>query len=421
MVRDGYKKTEIGVLPEDWELIKFEDCFELLPNNTLSRAELNYDFGDVRNIHYGDILMSFPSILNCSVIELPFINSGHIVKNNRSFLINGDVIIADTAEDETVGKATEVFGIETKKIVSGLHTIPCRPKVQFEPKWLGYFINHNVYHDQLLPFITGTKVSAISKSSIKETRIVKPSPKEQTAIAEALSDVDDLITSLEKLVEKKKAIKKGSMQELLTGNKRLPGFSGDWKTVKLGDVADIKDGTHQTPTYVESGIPFYSVETVSNNDFSHTKYITLAEHLRLTSSYKIEKGDVLMTRIGSLGVCKYIDWDVDASFYVSLALLKFKGNDLLAQYMSLLSDFEDFQKEIELNSLQYAIPMKINLGQISEVKIHIPSEQDEIHAIVDIIFDMNSEIQQLKNKIEKYRQLKQSMMSELLTGKIRLI
>src|SRR5574344_2193467 len=107
----------------------------------------------------------------------------------------------------------------------------------------------------------------------------------------------------------------------------------DWEVKKLGEIAYIKDGTHQTPKYVNVGIPFYSVETVVNNDFKNTKYISFKEHKQLTSKFRIEKGDVLMTRIGSIGVCKYIDWNVDASFYVSLTLLKFKS-DTLARFFT---------------------------------------------------------------------------------------
>ena len=98
----------------------------------------------------------------------------------------------------------------------------------------------------------------------------------------------------------------------------------DWELSTLGDVAVIKDGTHQTPKYVPSGVPFFSVEHVTSGDFNKTKFISEQEHRFLTRSFKMEKGDILMTRIGSIGDCKLIDWDVDASFYVSLALLKIK-------------------------------------------------------------------------------------------------
>ena len=161
MVKEGYKQTEAGLIPEDWDTITFTDCFDVLPSNTLSRAELNYNGGKVKNIHYGDVLIKFPSVLDCSKEMLPYVNPECVSKCSTMVLQDGDVIIADTAEDNTVGKATEVIGIGEQRIVSGLHTIPCRPKQKdrFADKWLGYFINHSVYHDQILPFITGIKVS----------------------------------------------------------------------------------------------------------------------------------------------------------------------------------------------------------------------------------------------------------------------
>ena len=104
----------------------------------------------------------------------------------------------------------------------------------FAPKWLGYFMNHSTYHDQLIPYITGTKVSAISKSAISGTMIAVPQKEEQAAIVSALYDIDALITNLEKLIAKKKAIKQGAMQELLTGKRRLPGFDGEWADLIIG-------------------------------------------------------------------------------------------------------------------------------------------------------------------------------------------
>ena len=146
----------------------------------------------------------------------------------------------------------------------------------------------------------------------------------------------------------------------------------------------------------------------------------MEEHERLTSSYKIENGDVLMTRIGSIGKGKFVDWNPNASFYVSLALLKFRGNKLLANFIALLTETEAFRKEAELHSLQFAIPMKINLGQISDIRVKIPTDENETKVIVNILNDMNCEIKELEQKLEKYQMIKQGMMEELLTGKVRL-
>lgn len=418
----GIKKTEIGMIPEEWNVQSFSDTFRILNNNTYSRAELNYASGQFRNIHYGDVLILFPEVLDCTREDVPYINDEVRISGSAQPLQDGDVVMADTAEDETVGKVTEVMNTSDKPVMAGLHTIPCRVKSgELVPKWLGYYMNSHLYHDQLLPYIHGTKVSSVSKGSLGDTVIIVPKASEQKRIVDALSDVDALITNLQKLIQKKKDIRQGTMQRVLTGKNRLQGFSSEWKDTTLGKICDIKDGTHQTPHYVECGIPFYSVETVTNDDFSHVKYISLEEHERLTSSYKIENGDVLMTRIGSIGKGKYVDWNPNASFYVSLALLKFRGNKPLANFIALLTGTEEFQKEAELHSLQFAIPMKINLGQISDIRVRIPADESEIKAIITMLNDMGSEIKRLEQKLNKYKQLKQGMMEELLTGKVRLM
>lgn len=216
----GYKMTELGIIPSDWEVKTFGELFDILPNNTLSRAELNEDSGSFKNVHYGDVLVKFPEWIDCSKNTLPFINSG--AKFNHTALQDGDVIIADTAEDETVGKSTEIYNVGKMKIVSGLHTIPIRPKKKFASKWLGYFINSACWHDQILPFITGTKVSAISKTAIAETKFFYPAKiDEQTAIANVLSDMDTEIATLETKLAKYRKLKTGMMQQLLTGKIRL--------------------------------------------------------------------------------------------------------------------------------------------------------------------------------------------------------
>ena len=418
----GMKKTEIGMIPEDWDVQRFSDTFRILNNNTYSRAELNYASGQFRNIHYGDVLILFPEVLDCTREDVPYINDEVRISGSAQPLQDGVVVMADTAEDETVGKVTEVTNTSDKPVMAGLHTIPCRVKFgEFVPKWLGYYMNSHMYHDQLLPYIHGTKVSSVSKGSLGNTVIIVPKAPEQKKIVDALSDVDALVVDLEKLIRKKKNIRQGTMQRVLTGKNRLQGFSSEWKDTTLGNICDIKDGTHQTPHYVESGIPFYSVETVTNDDFTHVKYISLEEHERLTSSYKIENGDVLMTRIGSIGKGKYVDWNPNASFYVSLALLKFRGNKPLANFIALLTGTEEFQKEAELHSLQFAIPMKINLGQISDIRVRIPAEESEIKAIITMLNDMGSEIKRLEQKLNKYKLLKQGMMEELLIGKVRLM
>ncbi|VBF09523.1 restriction endonuclease S subunits-like protein [Burkholderia pseudomallei] len=191
----------------------------------------------------------------------------------------------------------------------------------------------------------------------------------------------------------------------------------DWIVTRIGDIATVKDGTHQTPRYVPVGIPFYSVEHVTSGNFDDTKFITVDEHKFLTRSFRMERGDILMTRIGSIGDCKLIDWDVDASFYVSLALLKIHGAS--SAYFEQYSKTHSFKREVELHSLASAIPRKINLGPISDVKIVLPPPAEQ-SAIASALSDVDALLSSLDALIAKKRDIKQAAMQQLLTGKTRL-
>ncbi len=166
-----------------------------MQNNALSRAELAND-GEVMNVHYGDILIKYGEVLDIAKDELTYLMDNSIVKKYQASLLrNGDVVIADAAEDETVGKCTEIAGLASGTVLSGLHTIPCRPIINFAKGYLGYYMNSSTYHDQLLPLIQGTKISSISKSAIQDTKIIYPKSKdEQAHIGAYFNNLDNLIT-----------------------------------------------------------------------------------------------------------------------------------------------------------------------------------------------------------------------------------
>ena len=184
-----------------WEQRKFVRVFDGLQNNTLSRADLNYEGGTVKNVHYGDVLIKFGDYINASKTELPYISdSTKADKFKSSFLQDGDIIIADTAEDDTVGKCTEIQGSEGLKLLSGLHTIACRPKEKYGQMFLGYYINSPAYHNQLKPLMQGIKVTSISKSALQGTDTIMPkSIDEQIRIGEYFSTLDNLITLHQRL------------------------------------------------------------------------------------------------------------------------------------------------------------------------------------------------------------------------------
>ena len=179
-----------------WEQRKHGEVFIYLRNNTLSREELNDEDGFAQSIHYGDVLIKYVECLNVSKELLPYIDNKNIVNKFKKFYIqNGDVIIADTAEDETVGKCIEISGIVDHNIISGLHTIPLRPVNKFAYGYLGFYLNSNSYHNQLKPLMQGIKVTSISKNLLKKTTLNYPSNiQEQKIIGRYFDALDHLIT-----------------------------------------------------------------------------------------------------------------------------------------------------------------------------------------------------------------------------------
>ena len=405
-LREGYIKTEVGTLPVDWELKPFYKITDAITCGVAATPK----YVDESE---GKPFLSASHVQNGKVIPLdykyiPVELYNQITKHNKPE--KGDILY--TRVGAGIGEAGVIdFDLDFAIYVS-LTLI--KPKKNLNSYYLKSLLNSDYYRflakrDQF----AGGGVQNLNVGVVREFPIpIPPTIEEQTAIANALSDTDALINSLEKLIAKKRNIKQGAMQKLLQPKE-------GWEVKKLGEIAEVRDGTHQTPTYVESGIPFYSVESVTNNDFKNTKYITEEAHKLLTKTFKIEKGDILMTRIGSIGDCKLVDWDVNASFYVSLALLKIKRG-FSSEYICHFSKTEYFKKEADINSLQSAIPKKINLGPISNIKILMPVYDEQVR-IATILSDMDAEIAALEAKLEKYKKVKLGMMQNLLTGKIRLV
>lgn len=216
--QNGAKVPEIRFdgFTYDWEQRKLGEVLISLQNNTLSRADLSNETGIAKNVHYGDVLIKFGDVLDVSREQLPMIKDEKVLdKYKASFLQNGDVIIADTAEDTTVGKCSEIAGLRDEVVLSGLHTIPYRPVEKFATGYLGYYLNSGAYHDQLIPLMQGIKVTSISKSAMKDTDIVYPkSTEEQAMIGSYFQSLDHLITLHQRKCDELKKMKKYMLQNM---------------------------------------------------------------------------------------------------------------------------------------------------------------------------------------------------------------
>ena len=255
----------LGSFDFSWEQRKFDEVFDCtVPNNTLSRAELSYDEGTVLNVHYGDVLIKYGSVLDVQKDDIPRIPHRCRADFNGALLQDGDVIIADTAEDETTGKACEIGNLQGSAIVSGLHTMVCRPRNRMALGYLGYYLNSNAYHHQLLPLMQGIKVLSLSRSNIQKTSVSYPiAVKEQQLIAYYFSQLDNLITLHQRECISFTA-RAGRL--ILTANKKRNTSS--WEQRKVQGVADRFDNLRipvaanlrvhgTTPYYGANGIQDY--------------------------------------------------------------------------------------------------------------------------------------------------------------------
>lgn len=333
----------------------------------------------------------------------------------------GDILFACSGETkEDIAKCVAI--VDGKEVYAGGDIIVLSPTVKTNPIFLGYILNTADIIRQRAQLAQGDAIVHISVSAIQSIMITMPEYEEQCSIATALSDIDALITNLEKLIAKKKAIKQGAMQELLTGKRRLPGFGGVWETVRLGDHCAVLRGGSPRPiqAYLTSspqGANWIKIGDVREGD----KYITAtAERIieaGISKSREVFVGDFILSNSMSFGRpyilkingCIHDGWLVIQNYQDSFDqqyLYYVLGSDMVkSQYISMAAG----------SSVQ-----NLNKEKVGNVMLHKPDIEEQ-HSIAAILSDMDEEISKYEHQLRKYKGVKQGMMSELLTGRIRLV
>ena len=260
----------------------------------------------------------------------------------------------------------------------------------------------------------GTTQVHIRNDDFLNIKIKYPSTKEQTQIGNFFQELDKLIELQTRAVESAEAYKKAMLQKMFPkkGEKvpkvRFEGFSGDWKRIVLEELADIYDGTHQTPKYTQKGIKFLSVENILT--LESDKYISPEDFYRDFKVYP-QRDDILMTRIGSVGVVNIVKDDNLLAYYVSLALMKVKE---YTSSLFLLSSIrsQSVQKEIWRRTLHIAFPRKINKGEIGKINIYLPEEKEQTK-IGNYFQELDRNIESEKQKLEQYQTMKRAMLQRM--------
>ncbi|MBC2071113.1 restriction endonuclease subunit S [Listeria seeligeri] len=420
----GERKTALVIrfkgFSDAWEQRELMSVFEFpVSTNSLSRSQLNYDNGEIKSVHYGDILVNYDSILEIAKDRIPFITNGVIDKYKPNLLENGDLIFADAAEDETVGKAVEVDGKINEYIVAGLHTIVARPRRKMAKFFWGYYINSSIYHNQLLRLMQGTKVASISKSNLQKTCIAYPDNfAEQQKLGNFFKQLDDTIALHQRKLEALKLMKKGFLQQIFPkkGEKvprlRFADFPDEWEQCIVSDFTDktYGGGTPKTniPEYWTGEIPWIQSSDLIKDDFFNVapkKHIT-EDAIRNSSTKLVPSNSItVVTRVG-VGKLAFMPFEYATSQdFLSLSNLK------VSLIFGVYSLYNMLQKE--LNNIQGTSIKGITKSDLLEKSITIPVEVEEQKKIGFLFKQLDDIILFHKNKLNQFQALKKAYLQNM--------
>jgi type I restriction enzyme S subunit len=422
-VKPGYKQTEIGVIPEDWEVLSLNDACIKIQDGTHFSPKIGgsqYKYITSKNIGKGSL-----SLNNVDMIS----EEEHRKIYKRCDVKIGDVLL--TKDGINTGNTAINHLNEEFSLLSSVALLRIDPKYH-NNLYLMYQILSDQGQARITNMISGNAITRLSLDKIKKLSFPFPSTKhEQKLIAEKILSIDSFITSLEKLIKKKKLIKQGVMQELLIGKRRLPGFSGEWETKRYGDIFQFLSTANYTrEDLTDTG----SLKYIHYGDI-HTKfenYVDLSDALiptiqdcRLKNYPLLESGDIIMVDASEdySGVGKSVEVinsnGCKAISGLHTILLRDISKIFADGYRAFIHSIPSVKAQLDF----YATGMKvysISKGNLARIEIPVPPK-DEQEAIVNTLGRFVDEIKGLDIRLAKCKLLKQAMMQVLLTGRIRLI
>lgn len=389
-----------------WNTVKLKDICDFIGGGTPSKQVENFWCGNIPWISSSDLIES--SIWEINITR--HITAEAVAKSATHICPRNTVLVVSRVG---VGKvAIAPFEVCTSQDFTNLAS------KKHDARFLAYCIQNKM--KIMAEKTQGTSIKGVTVENIAQMEIELPPQEEQTAIAEALSDIDNLISSLQKLIEKKKAIKQGAMQELLTGKKRLPGFSGEWSKQQLGDICNIVNGGTPSTSIAEFWNGNILWCTPTDITGCPTKYIYTTENkitesgLKASSATLLPKGALLLCSRATIGEVRI----------AGNAICTNQGFKSLVVHQNISNEWLYYMVHVlKSNMLEKAIGstfLEISKKDLAELDIIVP-ELTEQKAIAQVLSDMDNEIEQLEKKLSKYQQIKQGMMQELLTGRIRLV
>ncbi len=404
----GYKRTEVGVIPGDWECVRLGDLTTHVGSGiTPSGGERVYvmdgrPFLRSQNVGWGAL----------DLADLAFITDELHASFVTSEIEEGDVLLNITGASIGRSAVADII-IAGGNVNQHVCEIRIDPK-RLDPRFLNSYLLSATGQKQIDSFQAGGNRQGLNYSQIRSFLIPQPTLSEQRAIAEALSDVDGLLAALEELIAKKRAVKQAAMQQLLTGKSRLPGFSGTWETKRLGEFASIRN--HKVlPSNLPLDTPCVDLDHIGQSN-GRLLGCSTAQH-STSSKYRFFSGDVLFGRLRSyLHKFWLADWDGICTTEIWPLVSDPQQAD--SGFLHAIVQCDQF---IGAASISYGTHMpRADWGVMRNFEICLPQVQEQ-RAIAAVLFDMDAEIAGLERRRDKTHTIKQGMMQQLLTGQVRLV
>ena len=408
-VRPGYKQTDVGIIPEAWNVKRLGEIGNLTKGKGLLKEDLKA-FGSTPAIPYTALYTDFAEVVNYSSIKW-------FIDDRTQSLVASEpcVLIASSSNmAANTGKASALMG--TTPVAIGREVIVF--KTESNASYISHLLSTPLYRRKTLSLARGTTIKHLNPATFLNYEVAVPPLPEQHAIAEALSDVDALLGALDRLIAKKRDLKQAAMQQLLTGQTRLPGFHGEWEVKRLGDVVEklVGGGTpsRSDPAYWGDEVPWVTVKDFATFDPFQTQESITRIGLMNSASHLIPAGTVITSTRMALG--KAVIYEVDVSINQDLKAVFLKpGSSVRFLYY-----WFEFNAQI-IDDLGSGSTVKgISIAELRGLPFPAPSLAEQI-SISEVLGEMDAELAGLERRRAKSRALKQAMMQELLTGRIRLI
>ncbi len=407
MIPQGYKQTEIGVIPEEWEIRP------LLGAVRIANGQV-----DPRDEPFSSMILVAPDHIESETGRLLGKQTAAEQRaiSGKYLFSSGDVVYSKIRPYLRKAFLADFDGLCSADMY------PLKPSADV----LGGFILSILLGHRFSMYAESVSVRSgmpkINRAELADFSIALPTTHEQRAIAEALGDVDALLGALDRLIAKKRDLKQAAMQQLLTGQTRLPGFTGEWEVKSLKSIVQtpVTDGPHLTPRFLDDGVPFLSVNNLIDNkvDLRDLRFVSKADHQLFSRKCKPQKNDILLGKAASVGKVALVELDLEFNIWSPIALIRV-GADNAPRFVFYQLQSADLVQQIALltNSSSQG---NIGMGDIERLTLHVPSLPEQT-AIAEVLVGMDVELGALEKRRDKTRAIKQAMMQELLTGRTRLI